>query len=118
MGGRIINNGSLAAHTPRPNAIAYTASKHAVTGMTKAASLDGRAFDIAVGQLDIGNAESDMTVNMHEGVPQPDGSVMVEPLLVAETVAGAVLHMAELPLGANVLFMSIMATKMPFVGRG
>jgi NAD(P)-dependent dehydrogenase (short-subunit alcohol dehydrogenase family) len=118
QGGRIINNGSLAAHTPRPNAIAYTASKHAVTGMTKAASLDGRAFDIAVGQLDIGNAESDMTVNMHLGVPQPDGSIVVEPLLAAETVAGAVLHMAELPLGANVLFMSIMATKMPFVGRG
>jgi NAD(P)-dependent dehydrogenase (short-subunit alcohol dehydrogenase family) len=118
MGGRIINNGSLAAHTPRPNAIAYTASKHAVTGMTKAASLDGRAFDIAVGQIDIGNAESDMTVNMHKGVPQPDGSVVVEPLLAGETVASAVLHMAELPLEANVLFMSIMATKMPFVGRG
>jgi NAD(P)-dependent dehydrogenase (short-subunit alcohol dehydrogenase family) len=118
MGGRIINNGSLAAHTPRPNAIAYTASKHAVTGMTKAASLDGRAFDIAVGQIDIGNAESDMTVNMHKGVPQPDGSVVVEPLLAGETVASAVLHMAELPLEANVLFMSIMATKMPFIGRG
>jgi NAD(P)-dependent dehydrogenase (short-subunit alcohol dehydrogenase family) len=118
MGGRIINNGSLAAHTPRPNAIAYTASKHAVTGMTKAASLDGRAFDIAVGQIDIGNAESDMTVNMHKGVPQPDGSVVVEPLLAGETVASAVLHMAELPLEANVLSMSIMATKMPFVGRG
>ena len=118
MGGRIINNGSLAAHTPRPNAIAYTASKHAVTGMTKAASLDGRAYDIAVGQLDIGNAVSDMTVNMHQGVPQSDGSLMVEPLLDAETVADAVVHMAELPLSANVLFMSIMATKMPFVGRG
>ena len=118
QGGRIINNGSLAAHTPRPNAIAYTASKHAVTGMTKAASLDGRAFNIAVGQIDIGNAESDMTVNMDQGVPQPDGSILVEPLLAAETVASAVLHMAELPLGANVLFMSIMATKMPFVGRG
>jgi NAD(P)-dependent dehydrogenase (short-subunit alcohol dehydrogenase family) len=118
QGGRIINNGSLAAHTPRPNAIAYTASKHAVTGMTKAASLDGRAFNIAVGQIDIGNAESDMTVNMHKGVPQPDGSIMVEPLLAGETIASAVLHMAELPLGANVLFMSIMATKMPFVGRG
>jgi NAD(P)-dependent dehydrogenase (short-subunit alcohol dehydrogenase family) len=118
MGGRIINNGSLAAHTPRPNAIAYTASKHAVTGMTKAASLDGRAFDIAVGQIDIGNAVSDMTVNMHQGVPQSDGSLMVEPLLDAETVADAVVHMAELPLSANVLFMSIMATKMPFVGRG
>jgi NAD(P)-dependent dehydrogenase (short-subunit alcohol dehydrogenase family) len=118
QGGRIINNGSLAAHTPRPNAIAYTASKHAVTGMTKAASLDGRAFNIAVGQIDIGNAESDMTVNMDQGVPQPDGSILVEPLLAAETVASAVLHMAELPLEANVLFMSIMATKMPFVGRG
>jgi NAD(P)-dependent dehydrogenase (short-subunit alcohol dehydrogenase family) len=118
QGGRIINNGSLAAHTPRPNAIAYTASKHAVTGMTKAASLDGRAFNIAVGQIDIGNAESDMTANMDQGVPQPDGSILVEPLLAAETVASAVLHMAELPLEANVLFMSIMATKMPFVGRG
>jgi NAD(P)-dependent dehydrogenase (short-subunit alcohol dehydrogenase family) len=118
MGGRIINNGSLAAHTPRPNAIAYTASKHAVTGMTKAASLDGRAFDIAVGQIDIGNAESDMTVNLHKGVPQPDGSILVEPLLAGETVASAVLNMAGLPLEANVLFMSIMATKMPFVGRG
>lgn len=118
MGGRIINNGSLAAHTPRPNAIAYTASKHAVTGMTKAASLDGRAFNIAVGQIDIGNAESDMTVNMHKGVPQPDGSILVEPLLAGETVADAVIYMAGLPLEANVLFMSVMATKMPFVGRG
>jgi NAD(P)-dependent dehydrogenase (short-subunit alcohol dehydrogenase family) len=118
QGGRIINNGSLAAHTPRPDAIAYTASKHAVTGMTKAASLDGRAFNIAVGQIDIGNAESDMTMNMHKGVPQPDGSILVEPLLAGETVASAVLHMAGLPLEANVLFMSIMATKMPFVGRG
>ncbi len=118
MGGRIINNGSLAAHTPRPDAIAYTASKHAVTGMTKAASLDGRAFNIAVGQIDIGNAESDMTVNMHKGVPQPDGSIMVEPLLTGETVADAVVYMAGLPLEANVLFMSVMATKMPFVGRG
>jgi NAD(P)-dependent dehydrogenase (short-subunit alcohol dehydrogenase family) len=118
MGGRIINNGSLAAHTPTPDAIAYTASKHAVTGMTKAASLDGRAFNIAVGQIDIGNAESDMTVNMHKGVPQPDGSIMVEPLLAGETVADAVVYMAGLPLEANVLFMSVMATKMPFVGRG
>jgi len=117
-GGRIINNGSLAAHTPRPNAIAYTASKHAVTGMTKAASLDGRAFNIAVGQIDIGNAESDMTVNMHKGVPQPDGTILVEPLLAGETVADAVIYMAGLPLEANVLFMSVMATKMPFVGRG
>jgi len=118
LGGRIINNGSLAAHTPRPDAIAYTASKHAVTGMTKAASLDGRAFNIAVGQIDIGNAESDMTVNMHKGVPPPDGSIVVEPLLAGETVADAVVYMAGLPLEANVLFMSVMATKMPFVGRG
>ncbi|MEJ1968204.1 MAG: SDR family oxidoreductase [Rhizomicrobium sp.] len=117
-GGRIINNGSISAHAPRPNSAPYTATKHAITGLTKAASLDGRAFDIAVGQIDIGNAETPMTGRMKDGVPQPNGTTMPEPVMDADAVARAVLYMASLPLDANVLFMTVMATKMPFVGRG
>jgi NAD(P)-dependent dehydrogenase (short-subunit alcohol dehydrogenase family) len=117
-GGRIINNGSLAAHSPRPNSVAYAATKHAITGLTKAAALDGRAFDIAVGQIDIGNAASDMTAAMARGMPQPDGSVRPEARMDVSHVADAVVHMASLPLNANVLFMTVMATAMPFVGRG
>ncbi len=117
-GGRIINNGSISAHTPRPNSAPYTATKHAITGLTKATSLDGRKYDIACGQIDIGNALTDMTSGMRQGVAQPDGSVAVEPVIDVQHVARAVLHMASLPLDANVLFMTIMATKMPFVGRG
>jgi NAD(P)-dependent dehydrogenase (short-subunit alcohol dehydrogenase family) len=117
-GGRIINNGSISAHTPRPNSSPYTSTKHAVTGLTKAASLDGRQYDIAVGQIDIGNAETPMTQRMKTGVPQPNGSVMVEPVMDVEHVAKAVVYMASLPLDANVLFLTVMATKMPFVGRG
>jgi len=117
-GGRIINNGSISAHAPRPNSAPYTASKHAVTGLTKSASLDGRAFDIAVGQIDIGNAATPMTERMPQGVMQPYGQVAVEPVMDVDIVGKAVLQMAALPLDANVLFMTVMATKMPFVGRG
>ena len=118
MGGRIINNGSISAHAPRPGSMAYTATKHAITGLTKAASLDGRAFDIAVGQIDIGNVASDMTARMTVGVPQPDGSVRPEARMDLQAVADTFMAMARLPLSANVLFMTVMATKMPFVGRG
>ena len=117
-GGRIINNGSISAHAPRPNSSAYTATKHAVTGLTKSASLDGRKYDIAVGQIDIGNAATDMTTAFTQGVAQADGSVKVEPVMDVAHVAQAVLYMAELPLSANVLNMTVMATHMPFVGRG
>ena len=117
-GGRIINNGSLSAHMPRPNSAPYTATKHAVTGLTRATSLDGRKYDIACGQIDIGNALTEMAAGMQDGVPQADGSVRPEPLIDAEHVARAVVYMASLPLEANVQFMSVMATKMPFIGRG
>ena len=117
-GGRIINNGSISAHAPRPNSIAYTATKHAVTGLTKTAALDGRKYDIAVGQIDIGNAATEMAARMAKGVPQADGEIRVEPLMDVDHVGEAVLHMANLPLASNVQFMTIMATKMPFVGRG
>ncbi|WP_093249916.1 SDR family oxidoreductase [Rubrimonas cliftonensis] len=117
-GGRIVNNGSISAHAPRIGSIAYTASKHAITGLTKTISLDGRQHDIACGQIDIGNAASDMTAAMTKGVPQADGSMKVEPVMDVAHVADAVLHMASLPLEANVQFMTVMATKMPFVGRG
>ncbi len=117
-GGRIINNGSISAYAPRPNSIAYTATKHAVSGITRTLSMDGRKHDIAVGQLDIGNAETDLARRMADGVLQADGSVKAEPLMDAEHAGNAVAHMASLPLDANVLFMTVMATKMPFVGRG
>ncbi|MEP6607496.1 MAG: SDR family oxidoreductase [Burkholderiaceae bacterium] len=117
-GGRIINNGSISAHAPRPNSAPYTATKHAITGLTKASSLDGRKYDIAVGQIDIGNALTDLAFRMTQGVPQAHGAIAVEPVMDVQHVANAVLHMANLPLDANVLFMTIMATKMPFVGRG
>jgi NAD(P)-dependent dehydrogenase (short-subunit alcohol dehydrogenase family) len=117
-GGRIINNGSISAHTPRPNSSPYTSTKHAITGLTKATSLDGRKYDIACGQIDIGNAETPMTARMKKGVPQPHGAVEVEPTMDVDNVARAVVYMASLPLDANVLFMTVMATKMPFVGRG
>jgi NAD(P)-dependent dehydrogenase (short-subunit alcohol dehydrogenase family) len=117
-GGRIINNGSISAYAPRYGSVAYTASKHAITGLTKALSLDGRAFDIACGQIDIGNAASDMTAAMAAGVPQADGRLAAEPRIDVGHVARAVVRMAELPLDVNVQFMTIMATKMPFVGRG
>ncbi|HKN94254.1 MAG TPA: SDR family oxidoreductase [Thermoleophilaceae bacterium] len=117
-GGRIINNGSISAHVPRPYAVAYTATKHAVTGLTKAISLEGRRYDVACGQIDIGNAATDMTAAMERGVPQADGSVAPEPVMDVSHVADAVLYMAGLPLDANVQFMTVMATKMPFVGRG
>ncbi|HEY8564191.1 MAG TPA: SDR family oxidoreductase [Beijerinckiaceae bacterium] len=118
QGGRIINNGSISAYAPRPNSAPYTATKHAVSGLTRSLSLDGRKYDIAVGQIDIGNAETDMARKMADGVPQADGSIRAEPLMDVEHVANAVVHMAGLPLEANVLFMTVMATKMPFVGRG
>jgi NAD(P)-dependent dehydrogenase (short-subunit alcohol dehydrogenase family) len=118
QGGRIINNGSISAYAPRPGSIAYTASKHAVTGLTKAASLDGRPYDIACGQLDVGNAATGMTERMSAGVRQADGSVRPEPRMDAEDVARAVVYMAGLPLDANVATMTVLATKMPFVGRG
>jgi len=118
MGGRIINNGSISAYAPRPNSAPYTATKHAVSGLTRAASLDGRKYDIAVGQIDIGNAATDMTQRMTGGVPQADGSMKAEDRMDVRHVADSVLHMANLPLSANVLFMNVMATKMPFVGRG
>ncbi len=117
-GGRIINNGSISAHAPRPNTIAYTATKHAVTGLTKSISLDGRAHDIACGQIDIGNAATEMTERMTKGVPQANGSIMVEDRMDVAHVGEAVLMMANFPLQTNVQFMTIMATKMPFVGRG
>jgi len=118
QGGRIINNGSISAHVPRPNSVAYTASKHAVTGLTKSIALDGRAHNITASQIDIGNAATDMTLAMQAGAPQADGSVRPEPVMDANHVARAVLQMAELPLEANVLFQTIMATGMPYVGRG
>ncbi|MGA7984058.1 MAG: SDR family oxidoreductase [Burkholderiales bacterium] len=117
-GGRIINNGSISAHAPRPFSAPYTATKHAVTGLTKCISLDGRAHDIACGQIDIGNAATEMTERMTKGVPQPNGTTMVEPRMDVAHVGSAVLYMAKLPLESNVQFMTIMATKMPFVGRG
>lgn len=118
QGGRIINNGSISAHAPRPNSVAYTATKHAITGLTKTASLDGRKYDIAVGQVDIGNALTEMARKMTTGVPQADGSTKVEAVMDVENVASTVLHMASLPPEANVLFVTVMATKAPFVGRG
>lgn len=117
-GGRIINNGSISAHAPRPHSIAYTATKHAVTGLTKAASLDGRRYDIAVGQIDIGNAMTELAARMAKGVPQANGDIAIEPLIDVNIVGQSVLYMASLPLEANVLFHTVMATKMPFVGRG
>ncbi len=117
-GGRIINNGSVSAYTPRPNSAPYTATKHAITGLTKSTSLDGRKYDIACGQIDIGNALTDMAAPMTRGVPQANGEIAIEPVMDPEHVARAVLNMASLPLDANVLFMTIMATKMPYVGRG
>ncbi|MCG6954088.1 MAG: SDR family oxidoreductase [Betaproteobacteria bacterium] len=117
-GGRIINNGSISAHAPRPNSAPYTATKHAVTGLTKCTSLDGRKYDIACGQIDIGNARTEMAERMAKGVPQADGEIRVEPLMDVNHVGEAVVHMANLPLETNVQFMTIMATKMPFVGRG
>lgn len=118
MGGRIINNGSISATAPRPGSIAYTATKHAVSGLTKTASLDGRPFDIAVGQIDIGNVASDMTAKMVQGVPQADGSIRPEPRMDISAVVETFMAMARLPLTANVLFTTVMATKMPYVGRG
>lgn len=117
-GGRIINNGSISAYAPRPFSAPYTSTKHAISGLTRASSLDGRAYDIAVGQIDIGNAATEMTERMKAGVLQADGSTRAEPRMDVEHVANAVVHMASLPLEANVLFMTVMATKMPFVGRG
>ncbi|MGA0122149.1 MAG: SDR family oxidoreductase [Gaiellales bacterium] len=120
QGGRIINNGSISAHVPRPNSAPYTATKHAITGLTRSASLDGRAFSIACGQIDIGNAATDLTEPMRsgEGVPQASGARMVEPTMPADHVADAVVYMAALPLEANVQFMTVMATTMPYIGRG
>jgi NAD(P)-dependent dehydrogenase (short-subunit alcohol dehydrogenase family) len=118
MGGRIINNGSISATTPRPNSAPYTSTKHAITGLTKSTSLDGRKYNIACGQIDIGNAETEMTARMKQGVPQAHGGVAVEPTMNADDVARAVVFMANLPLEANVQFITIMATKMPFIGRG
>jgi NAD(P)-dependent dehydrogenase (short-subunit alcohol dehydrogenase family) len=117
-GGRIINNGSISAHVPRPRSVAYTATKHAITGLTRSASLDGRAYDIACGQIDIGNAATEMTQRMSAGVMQADGSVAPEPTMDVAAVADAVLYMSSLPLDANVQFLTVMATKMPFIGRG
>lgn len=117
-GGRIINNGSISAHSPRPNSAPYTASKHGVTGLTKVSSLDGRKYDIACGQIDIGNALTEMAERMTRGVPQADGTIAVEPTMSTADVARAVVYMASLPLDANVQFMTVMATKMPFIGRG
>jgi NAD(P)-dependent dehydrogenase (short-subunit alcohol dehydrogenase family) len=117
-GGRIINNGSISAHAPRPNSAPYTSTKHAITGLTKSTSLDGRKYDIACGQIDIGNAHTDLAARMAKGVPQANGQIAVEPLMDVQHVASAVVYMASLPLDANVQFMTVMATKMPFVGRG
>ena len=118
IGGRIINNGSISAHAPRPNTAPYTSTKHAMTGLTKSTALDGRQYNIACGQIDIGNADTDMGGRMKAGVPQANGQIMPEAVMDPEHVANAVVHMASLPLESNVLFMTIMATKMPFVGRG
>ena len=118
QGGRIINNGSISAETPRPNSAPYTATKHAITGLTKSTSLDGRAYNIACGQIDIGNALTEMTARMGQGVPQADGSLKPEPIMDVQHVADAVVQMANLPLDANIQFMTIMATNMPFIGRG
>jgi NAD(P)-dependent dehydrogenase (short-subunit alcohol dehydrogenase family) len=118
MGGRIINNGSISAHVPRPNSAPYTATKHAITGLTKSISLDGRPFNIACGQIDIGNASTEMTTAMREGILQPDGTRKVEAVMDVQNVADAVVFMAGLPLDANVQFMTVMATTMPFIGRG
>jgi NAD(P)-dependent dehydrogenase (short-subunit alcohol dehydrogenase family) len=117
-GGRIINNGSISAHVPRPGSVAYTATKHAITGLTRSIALDGRAFDIACGQIDIGNAATEMTAQMSRGMPQANGTLAPEPTFDAGHVAAAVLYMASLPLDANVQFLTITATKMPFIGRG
>ena len=118
MGGRIINNGSVSATTPRPNSAPYTATKHAITGLTKCTSLDGRKYDIACGQIDIGNAATEMTQRMSQGVPQANGEIANEPVMDVDNVSRAVVYMASLPLDANVQFLTVMATKMPFVGRG
>jgi NAD(P)-dependent dehydrogenase (short-subunit alcohol dehydrogenase family) len=118
MGGRIINNGSISAYAPRPNSVAYTSTKHAITGLTKSISLDCRKYDIACGQIDVGNADTDMGGRMKAGVPQANGQIMAEAVMDVQHVASAVVYMASLPLDANVLFMTVMATKMPFVGRG
>ena len=117
-GGRIINNGSLSAYVPRPNSAPYTASKHAITGLTRATALDGRKYDIACGQIDIGNAATELTARMQHGVPQASGAIAAEPTMDVEHVARAVVYMASLPLDANVLFLTVMATQMPYVGRG
>jgi NAD(P)-dependent dehydrogenase (short-subunit alcohol dehydrogenase family) len=117
-GGRIINNGSISAHAPRPNSVAYTSTKHAITGLTKSTSLDGRKYDIACGQIDIGNALTPLAARMSQGVPQANGTIAPEPVFDVKHVADAVVAMARLPLDTNVQFMTIMATKMPFVGRG
>ena len=118
QGGRIINNGSVSAHAPRPGSVAYTATKHAITGLTKTLALDGRPFDIAAGQIDIGNARTELAAAIAQGVPQADGSVRPEPMMDVADVAAAVFHMATLPRGANIPFLSIMATNMPWLGRG
>ena len=118
QGGRIINNGSISAHVPRPGSVPYTTTKHAITGLTRTLSLDGRAFDIACGQIDIGNAASEMTEHFQKGLPQANGTMMPEPVMDVQHVADAVVQMSDLPLSANVQFMTIMATKMPFIGRG
>ena len=118
QGGRIINNGSISAHVPSPNSSPYTSTNHAMTGLTKSTSLDGRKYDIACGQIDIGNAATDMTGRMQQRVPQANGAVAVEPRMDAENVAQAVVYMASLPLDANVQFMTVMATQMPYIGRG
>ncbi|MBI2481779.1 MAG: SDR family oxidoreductase [Planctomycetia bacterium] len=118
MGGRIINNGSISAHAPRPNSAPYTATKHAITGLTKSTSLDGRKYNIACGQIDIGNAATEMTARMGGGVPQADGSIAIEPTMDVQNVARTVAYMANLPLDANIQFITVMATKMPLVGRG
>jgi NAD(P)-dependent dehydrogenase (short-subunit alcohol dehydrogenase family) len=117
-GGRIINNGSISAHAPRPNSVAYTSTKHAITGLTKCISLDGRPYDIACGQIDIGNALTELSERMTRGVPQAHGSIAIEPMMDVQAVADSVLHMDSLPLSANVQFMTVMATNMPYVGRG
>jgi NADP-dependent 3-hydroxy acid dehydrogenase YdfG len=117
-GGRIINNGSVSAHVPRPNSAPYTATKHAITGLTRSTSLDGRKYDIACGQIDIGNAASEMTERMKEGVPQANGTVVSEPRMDMDHVAEALLYMDSLPLDANVQFITVMATNMPYIGRG
>jgi len=118
IGGRIINNGSISAYVPRPGSVPYTTTKHAISGLTRTLALDGRPFDIACGQIDIGNALTEMGAAMTKGVPQANGQIAVEPVIDVQIVADAVLHMANLPLDANILFMNVMATKMPFVGRG